>query len=73
MTKVLIADGHPLMRMGLSMALRSTDEFYIQNTVGSTGQLFNSLENEIPDIVILEMDIPDVCSSDLTQKNQSRH
>lgn len=60
MTKVLIADGHPLMRMGLNMALRSTDEFYIQNTVGSTGQLFNSLENEIPDIIILEMDIPEI-------------
>lgn len=60
MTNILIADAHPILRMGLSMVLNSAEEFYLQDTVASTSQLFIAIEKQIPHIVILEMDIPEI-------------
>ena len=60
MTNILIADAHPILRMGLSMVLNSAEEFHLQDAVATTTQLFSAIEKQIPDIVILEMDIPEI-------------
>lgn len=60
MTNILIADAHPILRMGLSMVLNSAEEFPLQDAVATTTQLFSAIEKQIPDIVILEMDIPEI-------------
>ena len=60
MIKILIADAHPIVRMGLSMVVNSAEEFQLQDAVATTTQLFTAVEKQTPDIVILEMDIPEI-------------
>ena len=60
MIKILIADAHLIVRMGLSMVVNSAEEFQLQNAVATTTQLFTAVEKQTPDIVILEMDIPEI-------------
>ncbi|MBT8184840.1 MAG: response regulator transcription factor [Eudoraea sp.] len=60
MIKVLIADNHPIVRMGIKQVLASVPEFDVIADVATTSELFNQLEKEIPDVVMLEMDIPEI-------------
>lgn len=60
MIKVLIADNHPIIRMGVKHVLDSAAGFKVVETASTTGELFEKLEKVTPDVVMLEMDIPDV-------------
>lgn len=60
MIKVLIADNHPIIRMGVRQVLESTPGFEMVKDVATTDELFKSLETSTPDVVMLEMDIPDI-------------
>src|SRR5690606_9883526 len=60
MIKVLIADNHPIVRMGIKHVLESSPEIEIIADVSTTDELFESLEKMVPDVLILEMDIPDI-------------
>ncbi|MFT4832240.1 MAG: two-component system invasion response regulator UvrY [Psychroserpens sp.] len=60
MIKVLIADNHPIVRMGIKHVLDATSDFEVIDDVASTRELFEKLEIVTPDVVILEMDIPEI-------------
>ena len=60
MIKVLIADNHPIVRMGIKQVLNSASDFQIIDDVATTTELFEKLETLTPDVVILEMDIPEI-------------
>jgi len=60
MIKVLIADNHPIVRMGIKNVLNSASDFEIIADVATTTELFAKLKTLIPDVVILEMDIPEI-------------
>lgn len=60
MIKVLIADNHPIVRMGIDHVLSSASGFEVVDTVGTTSELFKKLEKVTPDVIILEMDIPEI-------------
>lgn len=60
MIKVLIADNHPIVRMGIKQVLNSASDFQIIDDVATTTELFAKLETLTPDVVILEMDIPEI-------------
>ena len=60
MIKVLIADNHPIIRIGIKHVLESSPEIEIIADVSTTDELFESLETMVPDVLILEMDIPDI-------------
>ena len=60
MIKVLIADNHPIVRMGIKNVLNSASGFEIIADVATTTELFTKLKTLIPDVVILEMDIPEI-------------
>ncbi|VAW10517.1 Two-component transcriptional response regulator, LuxR family [hydrothermal vent metagenome] len=60
MIKVLIADNHPIIRMGVKHVLESAKGFQVTDTVSTTAELFEKLEKTTPDVVMLEMDIPEV-------------
>lgn len=60
MIKVLIADNHPIIRMGVKHVLDSTAGFKVVDTASTTDELFEKLEKVTPDVVMLEMDIPEV-------------
>ena len=60
MIKVLIADNHPIVRMGIKNVLNSVSDFEIIDDVATTTELFTKLKTLTPDVVILEMDIPEI-------------
>ncbi len=60
MTNILIADNHPIIRLGMSVVFNSTEEFNLIDTVSSTEALFEAVDKKNPDIVILELDIPEI-------------
>jgi len=60
MIKVLIADNHPIVRMGVRSVLQAANGFQVVDDVATTGELFEKLEKLTPDVVMLEMDIPEI-------------
>ncbi|MCG2460537.1 response regulator transcription factor [Flavobacteriaceae bacterium F89] len=60
MIKVLIADNHPIVRMGIDRVLSSASGFEVVDTARTTTELFKKLEKVTPDVIILEMDIPEI-------------
>ena len=60
MIKVLIADNHPVVRLGIKKVLESSADIEIIADVSTTEELFNTLKSITPDVVILEMDIPEI-------------
>lgn len=60
MTNILIADNHPIIRLGMSVVFNSTEEFNLIDTVSNTEALFEAVDKKNPDIVILELDIPEI-------------
>lgn len=60
MIKILIADNHPIIRMGVKNVLDAVSDFQVVNDVATTSELFNKLDEVVPDVIILEMDIPEI-------------
>ncbi|MFC4096475.1 response regulator [Euzebyella saccharophila] len=60
MIKVLIADNHPIVRMGVTSVLESATGFQVVETASTTSELFEKLERVTPDVIMLEMDIPEI-------------
>ena len=60
MIKVLIADNHPIIRMGVKKVLESASGFELIDEVANTEELFEKLKDTTPDVVMLEMDIPEM-------------
>src|SRR5699024_8941019 len=60
MIKVLVADNHPIVRIGLKNVLQENEDVEIIGNVSTTSELFNVLSGTQPDVLILEMDIPEV-------------
>ncbi len=60
MIKVLIADNHPIVRLGIRNVLESAKDFEVVEDVATTTELFEKLKNASPDVIILELDIPEI-------------
>ncbi len=60
MINVLIADNHPIVRHGIKKVLEIRDDITVLDAVGTTTELFQVLAKTTPDVLILEMDIPEI-------------
>ncbi len=60
MKKVVIADHHPITRKGAEVLLDSTEEYLIVGKVSRGSELLICLEKERPDILLLELDMPEI-------------
>src|SRR5690606_27550120 len=60
MIKVLVADNHPIVRIGLKNVLQDNEVIEIIGNVTTTSELFGFIVARQPDVIILEMDIPEV-------------
>lgn len=60
MIKVLIADNHPIVRLGIKQVLSTSPDFEVIGDVATTSELFDTLDKVTPDVVMLEMDIPEI-------------
>ena len=60
MINVLIADNHPIVRLGIKQVLENEEDVHVLGDVATTGALFQMLRKATPDVLILEMDIPEI-------------
>jgi len=60
MIKVVIADNHPIVRLGIRNVLSTASDFEVLDDVGTTTELFQTLKKAAPDVVLLELDIPEI-------------
>lgn len=60
MTKqaIVIADDHPVFRLGLSHIINDSESFTVAAEAENTAELFNAVETSACDIVILDMRMP---------------
>ncbi len=60
MITVLIADHHPITRKGITSLLRNAEEFDIIGKVSNGNQMYDALNDRVPDILIMELDLPQI-------------
>lgn len=58
MIRVLIVDDHPVVREGLVAVLEDTKEVQVTGTAGSAEEALSSLETTLPDVVLLDLELP---------------
>lgn len=58
-TRIFICDDHPVFRGGLAAALADEPDFEIVGQVGSLGALRGALADARPDLILLDIDLPD--------------
>ncbi|CAN5136753.1 response regulator transcription factor RqpR [soil metagenome] len=60
MSSILIADHHPITREGITSLLRENNDLDIIGSVTSGNDLFKFLKNKVPDVLIMEIDLPEI-------------
>jgi two-component system NarL family response regulator len=58
--KVFIADDHPLIRMGLSLALNAKDNIEVVGDADNGFDAIEKIKQVMPDVVLLDIDMPDL-------------
>ena len=58
-TRILVCDDHPVFRGGLAAALEAEDDLEVVGEVGSIAELREGLAAGTPDLVLLDVDLPD--------------
>lgn len=60
MKNVVIADHHPVTRKGIQCMLKKNDNYNIVGKANNGEELFRNLETLKPDILIMEIDMPQI-------------
>lgn len=60
MIKILIADDQELIRESLKINLSTNNEFEVIDTVGSGKEVVESIRRHIPDIILMDVRMPDM-------------
>lgn len=60
MYRVLIADHHPIVAEGIKCILMNNPALQVTGRVSSGNQLFSQLDKESPDVLIIELDLPQI-------------
>lgn len=60
MIKILIADDQELIRESLKITLSTNNEFEVIDTVGSGKEVVESIRRHIPDIILMDVRMPDM-------------
>ncbi len=60
MKKIVIADHHPITQKGISCLIKKDDNYEIVGKANNGNELFQTLEEQNPDILIMEIDMPQI-------------
>jgi DNA-binding NarL/FixJ family response regulator len=60
MKKIVIADHHPITTKGVSCLIKKDENYEIVGKANNGNELFKTLEEHNPDILIMEIDMPQI-------------
>ncbi|MBQ9469632.1 MAG: response regulator transcription factor [Bacteroidales bacterium] len=67
-TKVIIVDDHPLFRMGLKAILGGSPSVSVVGEAETGNELFTLLGSVMPDIVLLDIVLPDISGVEISRR-----
>lgn len=67
-TRILIIDDHPLFRLGLKSIIARNPDYDIVGEAGNGREALPLVEESNPDLVIVDISLPDVSGIDLTRQ-----
>jgi two-component system nitrate/nitrite response regulator NarL len=70
-TRILVADDHPMIRTALDVLLRGTD-FILVGQAGTGAETIEAVRDKDPDIVLLDVRMPDGSGIDVLKKIRDR-
>lgn len=73
MNTVLIADHHPVTQMGISSLLEKNGLYEVIGKVTNGRDLFKFLQSRIPDVLIIEIDLPEINGITALRTIRSEH
>ncbi len=71
--KILLVDDHPLMRRGQADLLNREPDFEVCGEAGSAREAMQAIERLKPDLVLVDMALPDKDGLELIKDIQARH
>ena len=70
--RLLLVDDHAVVRSGLRMLLESEDDVEIVGEAGTAGEALESVTTLKPDIVVMDIGLPDLSGIDAAREIKSR-
>lgn len=71
--KVLIVDDHPMMRQGLAQLIGHEPGLAVSSEAGTAAQALNSVAGRKPDLVLVDISLPDKSGLELIKNIQALH
>ncbi|NTV32341.1 MAG: response regulator transcription factor [Deltaproteobacteria bacterium] len=65
---VLVVDDHPLVREGLKVIIGRSSKFEVVGEAGAASEGFRMVEELKPDLVLLDISLPDESGIELTRR-----
>ncbi len=66
--QIIIVDDHRIVRQGLKSLLIGCTDIKIMQSVGTAKELFSCLKSKVPDIIILDIGLPDMSGLEVLKK-----
>lgn len=71
--RILVADSHEVVRLGLIFILQCNDEFEVVGEAGSCSELVRKVVNSNPDVVIMDNHLTEGCAFDVCRGIKENH
>jgi DNA-binding NarL/FixJ family response regulator len=72
-TRIMVVDDHPIVRCGLANLLAEEDDLCIGGEAASGAEALAALARDTPDLIILDLSLPDGDGIDICRKIRHRH
>jgi len=72
-TRILIVDDHPLIRDGVKTMLKDEPSVQIVGSCKTAAEALDFITNEEPDIILLDISLPDIDGLELCEKIRVNH
>lgn len=72
-TRVLVVDDHPLLRRGVIAVLKETTDIEVVAEAGSGKEAIKLCEEKHPDVVLMDLMLPDMSGLDAIQALHAKH
>ncbi|MFH2039564.1 MAG: response regulator transcription factor [Chloroflexota bacterium] len=73
MITVAIVDDHPIVRAGMRTVLESSDDIVVVAEGGSGSEALQLVEKYVPDVLVLDINLPDKSGVDVTRQLQGQN